>query len=52
MDGPDYFTAIQQAVSEMLMNFRPEFLDFGTHMLLTMGAISIAQFVLTRRRSA
>jgi type IV secretory pathway VirB6-like protein len=42
MDGPDYFTAIQQAVSEMLMNFRPEFLDFGTHMLLTMGAISIA----------
>jgi type IV secretory pathway VirB6-like protein len=42
MDGPDYFTAIKLAIDEMMMNFRPEFLDFGMHMLLTMGAISVA----------
>jgi hypothetical protein len=42
MSGPDYFSAIQQAISGLILTFEPEFLRFGTALFLSMATVLIA----------
>jgi type IV secretory pathway VirB6-like protein len=47
MNGLDYFSAIQQAISGLLTTFEPEFLRFGTALFLSMATVLIVWHGIT-----